>query len=121
MDVMTKLKILSDSAKYDVSCSSSGSSRKNSGGLGDAHMSGICHSWSDDGRCISLLKILLTNDCSYNCAYCVNRITNDVPRASFTPDEVVNLTMNFYRRNYIEGLFLSSAIYKNPDHNGTNA
>ncbi|MDF2674978.1 MAG: putative modification/repair radical protein [Clostridiales bacterium] len=116
MEIMQKLEILSDAAKYDVSCSSSGSSRSNKGGLGNAHMSGICHSWSDDGRCISLLKILLTNSCVYDCAYCVNRVTNDLPRATFTPEEVVSLTINFYRRNYIEGLFLSSAVYKNPDY-----
>ncbi len=116
MEIMQKLQILSDAAKYDVSCSSSGSSRSNNGGLGNGHMSGICHSWSEDGRCISLLKILLTNSCVYDCAYCVNRITNDLPRATFTPEEVVSLTINFYRRNYIEGLFLSSAVYKNPDY-----
>lgn len=116
MEIMQKLQILSDAAKYDVSCSSSGSSRSNKGGLGNGHMSGICHSWSEDGRCISLLKILLTNSCVYDCAYCVNRITNDLPRATFTPEEVVSLTINFYRRNYIEGLFLSSAVYKNPDY-----
>lgn len=116
MEIMQKLEILSDAAKYDVSCSSSGSSRSNKGGLGNAHLSGICHSWSDDGRCISLLKILLTNSCVYDCAYCVNRVTNDLPRATFTPEEVVSLTINFYRRNYIEGLFLSSAVYKNPDY-----
>jgi len=117
MEVQEKLKILSDSAKYDVSCSSSGGTRKNiRGGIGNSHTSGICHSWADDGRCISLLKILLTNDCIYNCAYCVNRVTNDVPRAQFTPDEIVNLTIEFYRRNYIEGLFLSSGIIKSPDY-----
>jgi len=117
MDLQTKLSILSSAAKYDVSCSSSGSSRKNnSQGLGNAHMSGICHSWSSDGRCISLLKILLTNQCVYDCTYCVNKVSNDVPRALFTPDEVVNTTINFYKRNYIEGLFLSSAVFKNPDH-----
>lgn len=117
MEIQTKLKILSDAAKYDVSCSSSGSSRKNqAGGIGNGHIAGICHSWSDDGRCISLLKILLTNYCVYDCAYCVNRVTNDVPRAAFTPEEVAELTINFYRRNYIEGLFLSSAIYKSPDY-----
>lgn len=117
MNVEEKLKILTDAAKYDVSCSSSGSNRKNkSGGLGDASESGICHSWSDDGRCISLLKILLTNYCIYDCLYCVNRSSNDVPRARFTPDEIVDLTMNFYKRNYIEGLFLSSAVYKNPNY-----
>ncbi|MGE5328500.1 MAG: putative DNA modification/repair radical SAM protein [Deltaproteobacteria bacterium] len=117
MELQEKLKILSDSAKYDVSCSSSGGTRKNvRGGIGDSHISGICHSWADDGRCISLLKILLTNYCIYNCAYCVNRVTNDVPRAEFTPDEIVNLTIEFYRRNYIEGLFLSSGIIKSPDY-----
>jgi len=117
MELQEKLKILSDSAKYDVSCSSSGGTRKNiRGGIGNSHMSGICHSWADDGRCISLLKILLTNCCIYDCVYCVNRVTNDVPRAQFTPDEIVNLTIEFYRRNYIEGLFLSSAIIKNPDY-----
>lgn len=117
MDVEKKLKILTDAAKYDVSCSSSGSSRKNkNGGLGDASESGICHSWSDDGRCISLLKILLTNYCIYDCAYCVNRSSNDIERATFTPDEIVDLTMNFYKRNYIEGLFLSSAVFRNPNY-----
>lgn len=117
MDVLGKLKILSDAAKYDVSCSSSGSNRKSKkGGLGDASPAGICHSWSDDGRCISLLKILMTNYCIYDCAYCVNRSSNDLPRAIFTPDEIVDLTINFYKRNYIEGLFLSSAIYKSPNH-----
>jgi putative DNA modification/repair radical SAM protein len=117
LDIQEKLKILSDSAKYDVSCSSSGSNRKNiPGGLGNASEAGICHSFSADGRCISLLKILLTNYCIYDCAYCVNRFTNDVPRAAFTPDEVVELTMNFYRRNYIEGLFLSSAVFKNANY-----
>jgi putative DNA modification/repair radical SAM protein len=117
MDVTEKLKILADAAKYDVSCSSSGSSRKNfKGGIGNASSGGICHSFSADGRCISLLKILLTNYCIYDCAYCVNRATNDVPRAAFTPDEVVDLTINFYRRNYIEGLFLSSAVFNNPNY-----
>ncbi len=117
MDIQQKLKILADSAKYDVSCSSSGSNRKNTqGGIGNATLSGICHSWSDDGRCISLLKILYTNECVYDCVYCVNRVTNDIPRASFTPQEVADLTINFYKRNYIEGLFLSSAINKNPDY-----
>lgn len=110
MDLLEKLEILSDAAKYDVSCSSSGSSRRNKGGLGNGHKAGICHSWSEDGRCISLLKILMTNRCAYNCDYCCNRRSNNVPRASFTPEEVVKLTMEFYRRNYIEGLFLSSGI-----------
>jgi len=117
MDISEKLRILSDSAKYDVSCSSSGSSRANTpGGVGNAATAGICHSFTADGRCISLLKILLTNYCIFDCAYCVNRLSNDVERAAFTPDEVADLTINFYRRNYIEGLFLSSAIISNPNH-----
>src|SRR5690554_2671824 len=117
MELLTKLKILAESARYDVSCSSSGSKRKNSpGGLGNGFFCGICHSWSDDGRCISLLKILFTNYCIYDCAYCVNRVFNDIPRVAFTPEELVELTINFYRRNYIEGLFLSSAVIKNPDY-----
>lgn len=117
MDAIEKLKVLADAAKYDVSCSSSGSTRSNKkGGLGNASVAGICHSWSDDGRCISLLKILMTNYCIYDCAYCVNRSSNDLPRAAFTPDEVVDITINFYKRNYIEGLFLSSAVYKSPDY-----
>lgn len=117
MDVMEKLKILSDAAKYDVSCSSSGSNRKNTrGGLGNTSSSGICHSFTADGRCISLLKILLTNYCSYDCAYCINRISNDINRAAFTTEEIVNLTLNFYRRNYIEGLFLSSAVFRSPNY-----
>lgn len=112
-----KLRILSDAAKYDVSCSSSGSSRKNtSNGLGNAGYSGICHSWSADGRCVSLLKILMTNYCIYDCKYCISRKSNDIERAILTPDEIVRLTMNFYRRNYIEGLFLSSGIIKNADY-----
>ena len=112
-----KLRILSDAAKYDVSCSSSGSSRKNtSNGLGNAAYSGICHSWSADGRCVSLLKILMTNHCIYDCKYCINRKSNDIERAILTPDEIVRLTMNFYRRNYIEGLFLSSGVIKNADY-----
>jgi putative DNA modification/repair radical SAM protein len=116
MTTEEKLHILSMAAKYDVSCSSSGSSRPNQkGGIGNAASSGICHSWSDDGRCVSLLKILFSNACAYDCAYCVNRRTNDIPRASFTPDEVAELTINFYRRNYIEGLFLSSAVVGSPD------
>lgn len=117
MDINEKLKILSDSAKYDVSCSSSGSKRKNSiGGIGNASESGICHSFTSDGRCISLLKILLTNYCTFDCAYCINRSSNDIPRAAFTPDEVADLTINFYRRNYIEGLFLSSGIFNNANY-----
>ena len=112
-----KLRILSDAAKYDVSCSSSGSRRKNmNNGLGNAAFSGICHSWSSDGRCISLLKILMTNYCIYDCEYCVNRRSNDIERATLSPDEIVRLTINFYRRNYIEGLFLSSGIIKSPDY-----
>lgn len=111
-----KLRILSDAAKYDVSCSSSGSKRKNDNkGLGDATGMGICHSYTEDGRCVSLLKILLTNYCIFDCAYCVSRKSNDVKRAAFTIEEVVELTLNFYRRNYIEGLFLSSGIFKNAD------
>ena len=112
-----KLRILSDAAKYDVSCSSSGSSRKNTNnGLGNGAISGICHSWSADGRCVSLLKILMTNHCIYDCKYCINRKSNDTERAILTPDEIVRLTINFYRRNYIEGLFLSSGIIKNADY-----
>lgn len=114
--LLDKLEILADSAKYDVSCASSGVSRSNTGVLGNATKCGICHTWSADGRCVSLLKILHTNACVYDCAYCVNRITNDVPRASFTSEEVAELTMEFYRRNYIEGLFLSSAVEKNPHY-----
>ncbi|MBO4323649.1 MAG: putative DNA modification/repair radical SAM protein [Clostridia bacterium] len=111
-----RLKILTESAKFDVSCSSSGSSRKNTAyGLGNANYAGICHSFTQDGRCISLLKILMTNRCSYDCEYCVNRRSNDVPRASATPDEICELTMSFYKRNFIEGLFLSSAIEGNAD------
>jgi len=117
MDLIEKLKILGGAAKFDVSCSSSGSMRENKRmGIGNTSVSGICHSWTDDGRCISLLKVLLTNFCIYDCAYCANRISNDIPRAIFTPDELTELTINFYKRNYIEGLFLSSAIIKNPDY-----
>ncbi|MGV4413705.1 putative DNA modification/repair radical SAM protein [Chryseobacterium sp. T1] len=114
--IQEKLMILADAAKYDVSCSSSGSKRKNEGGIGDASTSGICHTYTEDGRCVSLLKILLTNHCIYDCAFCVSRKSNDVKRAAFTVDEVVDLTMNFYRRNYIEGLFLSSGIFKSADY-----
>ncbi len=117
MELKRKLSILSDAAKYDVSCSSSGSNRKNTAnGIGKAHNSGICHSWSEDGRCISLLKILLTNKCIYSCEYCINRKENNVERAEFTPEEVADLTINFYKRNYIEGLFLSSGVVKSPDY-----
>lgn len=114
--ISEKLEILSDAAKYDVSCASSGSKRKNEGGVGNGNGTGICHAYTEDGRCVSLLKILLTNHCIYDCAYCVSRKSNDVKRAAFTVDEVVALTMNFYRRNYIEGLFLSSGIFKNADY-----
>lgn len=114
--IFEKLTILSDAAKYDVSCSSSGSKRKNENkGLGDTTGMGICHSYTEDGRCVSLLKILLTNYCIFDCAYCVSRKSNDIKRAAFTIEEVVDLTMNFYKRNYIEGLFLSSGIFKNAD------
>ena len=117
MDLMDKLKILSNAAKYDVSCSSSGSKRKNTpNGLGNADESGICHSFTPDGRCISLLKILFSNDCMYDCKYCINGHSRDFLRVSFTPEEVCTLTINFYRRNYIEGLFLSSAIIKNSNY-----
>lgn len=114
--IREKLNILADAAKYDVSCSSSGGTRKNDKkGLGNSHASGICHTYTEDGRCVSLLKILLTNHCIFDCAYCVSRKSNDIQRAAFTVEEVVELTMNFYRRNYIEGLFLSSGIFKNAD------
>lgn len=117
MSIYDKLNILTDAAKYDVACTSSGTSRRGDGsGMGNCEQSGICHSFSADGRCISLLKILFTNECIYDCKYCINRRSNDVVRASFAPDEVCNLTMEFYRRNYIEGLFLSSGILKSPDH-----
>lgn len=116
MTVMEKLGILSDAAKYDVSCTSSGVDRKGDGtGIGNTMAAGICHSFSADGRCISLLKILFTNECIYDCKYCINRRSNDIPRASFTPDEVCELTIEFYRRNFIEGLFLSSGIIGNPN------
>ena len=111
-----KLKILADAAKYDVSCSSSGGKRKNLGGIGDSSASGICHTYTEDGRCVSLLKILMTNYCIYDCSFCVSRRSNDVQRAAFSVKEVVDLTMNFYRRNYIEGLFLSSGIFKSADY-----
>ena len=115
--VMEKLTILSDAAKYDVACTSSGVQRGGDGkGMGNAHASGICHAFTGDGRCISLLKILFTNECIYDCKYCVNRVSNDVKRATFTPDEVCRLTVEFYRRNYIEGLFLSSGIIQSPNY-----
>lgn len=117
MTIEQKLSILTDSAKYDVSCSSSGSVRTlDFGGIGSVGNGGICHAYSADGRCISLLKILFTNYCLYDCAYCVNRISNDIRRAAFTPEEVAQLTINFYRRNMIEGLFLSSGIISSEDH-----
>lgn len=112
-----KLDILSDAAKYDVACTSSGTVRQNDGtGIGNCRLTGVCHSFSADGRCISLLKILFTNECIYDCKYCINRSSNDVERASFTPDEICTLTMEFYRRNYIEGLFLSSGVLKSPNY-----
>ena len=116
MTIKEKLIILSDSAKYDASCSSSGSTRKNKDGTGNAAYSGICHSFTSDGRCVSLLKILMTNLCIFDCKYCINRRSNDVKRAIFTPIEICEITMNFYKRNYIEGLFLSSGIIRNPDY-----
>lgn len=116
MKTSDKLKILADAAKYDASCSSSGSSRKaDSNGIGDAANSGICHSWSADGRCVSLLKILMSNECVYDCIYCLSRRSNSLERATFTPEEIADLTINFYLRNYIEGLFLSSAVFASPE------
>lgn len=117
--IMDKLKVLAESAKYDVSCSTSGVQRKNNGdsdAIGSSAAAGICHTWSADGRCVSLLKVLFTNKCEYNCEYCVNRRDNDVPRASFEPEELARLTIEFYRRNYIEGLFISSAVERSPDY-----
>lgn len=118
MDLATKLGILADAAKYDASCASSGTTKRDSrdGGLGSTTGSGICHSYTPDGRCVSLLKILLTNFCTYDCLYCINRVSSNVPRARFTIEEVVQLTLDFYRRNYIEGLFLSSGIIRNADY-----
>ena len=118
-NLLKKLEILAESAKYDVACASSGISRKNTpGGIGNAHGWGICHTFTEDGRCVSLFKILYSNNCQYDCAYCVNRRSNDLPRASFTPQELVDLTIEFYRRNYIEGLFLSSGVlFHSPDYN----
>ncbi len=115
-DLLDKLKVLSDAAKYDVSCATSGVQRENTGKIGSAQSMGICHSWSADGRCISLLKVLFTNKCVYDCQYCVNRRTADVERASFEPEELASLVIEFYRRNYIEGLFLSSAVEISPDY-----
>ena len=115
--IQYKLQLLSDAAKYDVACTSSGVDRKGrKNGMGNSIAAGICHSFSTDGRCISLLKILMTNYCIYDCKYCKNRVSNDIPRTAFTPEEIAKLTMNFYRRNYIEGLFLSSGIIGNPDY-----
>ena len=117
MDVYDKLKILTDAAKYDVACTSSGTDRASGkDGIGNAVAAGICHSFAGDGRCISLLKVLMTNACAYDCAYCINRRSNDTPRATFEPRELAELTIAFYRRNYIEGLFLSSGVLKNPDY-----
>jgi len=117
MELLDKLTILADAAKYDVACTSCGVARKAvKGQLGDTMNAGICHSFSADGRCITLLKVLYTNTCSYDCAYCINRRSNDVPRATFSPRELAELVIGFYRRNYIEGLFLSSAVLKNPDY-----
>lgn len=116
MELLDKLTFLTESAKYDVACTSSGVDRKGSGGLGNAVAAGICHSFSADGRCISLLKVLMSNQCIYDCRYCVNRISNDIRRATFTPSELAELTIQFYRRNYIEGLFLSSGVLKSPDY-----
>jgi putative DNA modification/repair radical SAM protein len=114
---LEKLKILAGAAKYDVSCASSGVKRPNGGkGIGNATAWGVCHSFAEDGRCISLLKIMLTNHCIYDCAYCINRRSNDIPRTAFTVSELVELTIEFYRRNYIEGLFLSSGVMRNPDY-----
>jgi len=117
MELRAKLSILADAAKYDASCASSGSKRAGDrNGLGSSDGTGICHSYTPDGRCVSLLKILLTNHCVYDCQFCVNRVSSDIPRARFTPEEVVTLTLDFYRRNYIEGLFLSSGVVQSPDH-----
>lgn len=116
MELKEKLKILADSAKYDASCSSSGSNRTSKNGLGNTAIAGICHSFATDGRCISLLKILMTNCCIFDCKYCLNRRSNNIKRAIFTPEEICEITINFYRRNYIEGLFLSSGIIKSPDY-----
>lgn len=115
MDIRTKLAILADAAKYDASCASSGVIRKNPGGLGNSNGTGICHSYTPDGRCVSLLKILMTNYCIYDCAYCINRVSSNVQRAKFSAADIVQLTLDFYRRNYIEGLFLSSGVIGSPD------
>ncbi len=116
-DIFQKMQILSDSAKYDVSCSSSGSENNyKTGELGATQNSGICHTFTSDGRCVSLLKVLLTNFCIYDCAYCINRVSNDIPRTAFAPRELADITINFYKRNYIEGLFISSGIIESEDH-----
>lgn len=117
-NVLHKLKVLAESAKYDVSCSSSGTVRRGKAGMVGNTVGGvgICHSFAEDGRCISLLKVMLTNYCIYDCAYCINRRSNDIPRATLSVTELVELTMEFYRRNYIEGLFLSSGVVRNPDY-----
>ena len=115
--LMDKLTILADSAKYDVACTSSGASRAaRAGSIGSCYAPGCCHAFTADGRCVSLLKVLMTNCCSFDCSYCVNRKSNDLPRATFSPRELAELTMEFYRRNYIEGLFLSSAVLVSPDY-----
>ena len=117
MSLYDKLTVLGEAARYDASCSSSGSGRQGKkGGLGNAHMAGICHTWAEDGRCVSLLKVLLSNDCIFDCAYCANRRSAETRRESFTPEELALITAEFYRRNYIEGLFLSSAVVCSPDH-----
>src|ERR1700759_5073727 len=117
LTVQQKLEILADAAKYDASCASSGAKRGSNGkGVGHSDGNGICHSYTPDGRCVSLLKILLTNYCVYDCKFCVNRISSDTRRARFTPEEIISLTLDFYRRNYIEGLFLSSGIIQSPDY-----
>ncbi len=117
LTVQQKLEILADAAKYDASCASSGAKRAGNGkGVGHSDGNGICHSYTPDGRCVSLLKLLLTNFCTYDCVFCVNRVSSDIRRARFTPDEIVTLTLDFYKRNYIEGLFLSSGIIQSPDY-----
>src|ERR1700712_2493450 len=117
MNTQQKLEILADAAKYDASCASSGAKRKGNGeGIGHSDGMGICHSYTPDGRCVSLLKILLTNVCTYDCVFCVNRVSSDIQRARFTPQEVVDLTLDFYKRNYVEGLFLSSGLVQSPDY-----
>ncbi|MEG1782969.1 MAG: putative DNA modification/repair radical SAM protein, partial [Oscillospiraceae bacterium] len=116
MDIYEKLTILTDAAKYDAACTSSGAQRGRGGSVGSAVAAGVCHSWAADGRCISLLKVLFTNYCEYDCAFCINRKSNDVKRTAFTPRELAELTIDFYKRNYIEGLFISSGVLKSPDY-----